>query len=260
MRTRLLVPTLALSLIAAFSDADTHGIRGGSGISLAAPPRSETKPVTEVIHGTSITDPYRWLEDSKSAETRAWIASQMKYTDEYLSQVKVRPEIVKRVTELVRTEVYSVPVERAGSYFFTKRLPDENQASVYVRKGLTGSEVWLVDAAKLSADQNTSVHIDDVSKGGDLLVYGVREGGADEQIVRLLEVNTRKELADVLPRARYSQISLTPDRQGLYYGKFEPAGTMIYFHRLGTPVESDKLVFGKEFNGEKFGAMELIGA
>ena len=82
MRTRLLVPTLALSLIAAFSDADTHAIRGGNGISLAAPPSSETKPVTEVIHGTSITDPYRWLEDSQSAETRAWIASQMKYTEE----------------------------------------------------------------------------------------------------------------------------------------------------------------------------------
>src|ERR1700730_7673920 len=172
MRTRLLDPTLALSLIAAFGDADIHAIRGGSGISLAAPPRSETKPVTEVIHGTSITDPYRWLEDSKSAETRAWIASQMKYTDEYLSQVKMRPEIVKRVTELVRTETYSVPIERAGSYFFTKRLPDENQASVYVRKGLTGSEVRLVDAAKLSADQNTSVQIEFFLLEGVLVVYG----------------------------------------------------------------------------------------
>ena len=259
MKTRLLVPSLALSLIAAFTAADTHVIRGGSGVKLGAPPSTETKPVTEDIHGTSITDPYRWLEDSKSPETRAWIGSQMKYTEEYLAQVKVRPEIVKRVTELVRTETYSVPMERVGSYFFTKRLPDENQASIYVRKGLTGSEVRLVDAAKLSADQNTSVHIDDVSKAGDLLVYGVREGGADEQIVKFLEVSTHRELADVLPRARYTQISLTPDKQGLYYGKLETSGTMIYYHRIGTPVESDKLVFGKEFNGEKFGAMELIG-
>ena len=259
MKTRLLVPSLALSLIAAFTAADTHVIRGGSGIKLAAPPSTEAKPVTEDIHGTSITDPYRWLEDSKSPETRAWIASEMKYTEQYLAQVKVRPEIVKRVTELVRTETYSIPIERAGSYFFTKRLADENQASIYVRKGLTGSDVRLVDAAKLSADQNTSVHIDDVSKAGDLLVYGVREGGADEQIVKFLEVSANRELADVLPRARYSQISLTPDKQGLYYGRLEPSGTMIYYHRLGTPVESDKLVFGKEFNGEKFGTMELIG-
>src|SRR6202040_3179920 len=100
MRTRLLVPSLALSLIVAFGDADTHVIRGGGGINLDAPPSSEMKPVTEIIHGTSITDPYRWLEDSQSPETRAWIASQMKYAEEYLSQVKVRPEIVKRVTEL----------------------------------------------------------------------------------------------------------------------------------------------------------------
>ena len=260
MKTRLLVLSLALPLIVAFTAADTHVMRGGSGINLAAPPRSETKPVTEDIHGTSITDPYRWLEDSKSPETRTWIASQMKYTEEYLSQVQVRPEIVKRVTELVRTETYSVPIEREGSYFFTKRLPDENQASIYARKGLAGREVRLVDAAKLSADQNTSVHIDDVSKGGDLLVYGVREGGADEQVVRLLHVNNKRELTDVLPRARYSQISLSPDKQGLYYGKLEPSGTMIYYHRLGTPVESDPVVFGKEFNGEKFGTMELIGA
>jgi prolyl oligopeptidase len=260
MQTHLWVACLALLLTMAFTAADTDVIRGGNGIELAAPPKTEAKPVTENIHGTSITDPYRWLEDDHSPETRAWIASQMKYTEEYLSQVKVRAEIERRVAELVRTETYSVPIERQSSYFFMKRLPDENQASIYVRKALTGIDVRLVDAAELSADQNTSVHINDVSKAGDLLVYGVREGGADEQSVRLLDVRAKKELPDVLPRARYNQISLTPDKQGLYYSKLEPAGTIVYFHRLGTPVESDRVVFGKEFNSEKFGPMELIGA
>lgn len=240
--------------------ASETGIRGGNGVTLPAPPATEAKPVTDNVNGTSITDPYRWLEDGKSPETRAWIASQMKYTDEYLAQVKIRPEIAKRVKELVRVESFSIPVERQGTYFFNKRLPDENQASIYMRKGLHGSEERLVDATKLSADQNSSVHIADISKTGDLLAYAVREGGADEQIVHLLDLNKKQDLPDVLPRARYSQISIAPDKRGLYYGRLDPSGSLIYYHKLGTPAESDQLIFGKEFNGEKFGQMQLIGA
>ena len=240
--------------------ADVPAIRGGNGVTLPTPPPAEVKPVTDDVHGTAITDPYRWLEDGKSPETRAWIDSQINYTNEYLSQIKIRPEIAKRLTELIRVESYSIPVERQGKYFFTRRLPDENQASIYLRMGLHGSDERLIDATKLSADQNTSVHIDDVSRAGDLLVYGVREGGADEQTVHFMEMGKRQDLPDVLPRARYGSLSLAPDRQGLYYSKLETSGTSVYYHRLGTPVDSDVLIFGKEFNGEKLGQMQLIGA
>ncbi len=260
MQSRVAISAIALSALLGITASDTRLIRGGNGVTLPLPPGTEAKPVTDVVNGTPITDPYRWLEDGKSSETRAWIASQMKYTEEYVSQVKIRPEIAKRVKELVRVESFSIPVERQGSYFFNKRLPDENQASIYVRKGLHGSEERLVDAAKLSADQNTSVHIADISKAGDLLAYTVREGGADEQIVRLLDVNKNQDLPDVLPRARYSQINIAPDKRGLYYGRLDPSGSVIYYHRLGTPSDSDQVIFGKEFNGEKFGQMELIGA
>jgi prolyl oligopeptidase len=260
MDFRVAIAAVALSALLGMTALDTGPIRGRNGVTLPVPPATEAKPVTDSVNGTSITDPYRWLEDGQSPETRAWIASQMKYTEEYLSQVKIRPEIAKRVKELVRVESFSIPVERQGNYFFSKRLPDENQASLYLRKGLHGSEERLVDATKLSADQNTSVHIADLSKAGDLLAYAVREGGADEQIVRLLDVNKNQELPDVLPRARYSQISIAPDKRGLYYGRLDPSGSLIYYHRLGTPAESDQLIFGKEFNGEKFGQMELIGA
>jgi prolyl oligopeptidase len=248
------------SLVMTATAADTPAIRGGNGITLPPPPPTEAKPVTDTVNGAALTDPYRWLEDGQSPETRSWINSQIKYTDDYLSQVKIRPQIAKGLTDLIRVESYSIPVERRGSYFFTKRLPDENQASIYLRKGLHGTDERLIDATKLSADQNTSVHIDDISKAGDLLVYGVREGGADEQTVRLMDVNQRQDLPDVLPKARYDGINLSPDKQGLYYGKFEPNGTVVYYHKLGTPVGSDQLIFGKEFHGEKFGQMELIGA
>jgi prolyl oligopeptidase len=240
----------------AANESDT--VRGGNGVSLPPPPPTKAEPVTETVHGTEVTDPYRWLEDSKSPATRAWLETQMKYTEDYLAQVKVRPEIVKRLTELVRVESYSIPVERANLYFFKKRLPEENQGSIYVRRGLKGNDEKLVDAGRLSADQNTSINLADISKDGKLLVYEIREGGADEQSLHLLEVSTKKELNDVLPPARYAGVSLSPDQQGLYYGKFSPTGSEVFYHKLGTPVSSDTMIFGKSFAGETLGPMDLI--
>ena len=235
-------------------------IEGGNGVTLPPPPPTEAKPVSETINGVTITDPYRWLEDPQSPATREWINTQIKYTDQYLQQVKIRPEIAKRLTELVRVETYSIPFEAEGRYFFTKRLPEENQASIYMRKGITGADERLIDATKLSADQQTNVSIADVSKDGSLLVYAVREGGADEESVHILDVNSGKEAAEVLPRARYFGISLTPDKKAIYYSKFLPNGTEVYLHAMGTPLSADQLIFGGSFNGEKFGAMELISA
>ena len=233
-------------------------IEGGNGVTLPPPPPTEVKPVTEDIHGTTITDPYRWLEDAQSAATREWIAAQMKYTEDYLAQVKIRPEIVKQLNQLMRVETYSIPQEAEGRYFFTKRLPEENQSSIYVRKGLTGTDERLIDATKLSTDQNTNVSIADVSKDGSLLLYEVREGGADEGSIHILDVNSGKEYPDVLPRARYLGISLTPDKKGIYYSKFEGKLTEVYLHRMGAPVFADEPIFGKSFNGETFGPMQLI--
>lgn len=255
-RSQLLFWVLSLVVLAV--GGTTPLILGGNGVTLQPPPPTVAKPVIDSVHGASIADPYRWLEDGKSPETRAWIDTQTKYTDAYLSQVKIRPEIAKRLTALIRVESYSIPRERQGNYFFAKRLPEENQASLYLRKGLRGGDERLVDATRLSPDQNTSVEIADVSKNADLMAYSIREGGADEGTIHLLDVNRKQDLPDVLPRARYGPISISPDRQGVYYGKVESTGSMIYYHRLGTPIADDPLLFGKNFNGETFGPMELI--
>src|ERR1700685_601198 len=254
-----LLAVLLLSLFAFAADKPSE-IKGGNGIILPPPPPTDPKPVTETIHGTTLTDPYRWLEDQKSPETRAWIGEQMKYTHQYLSQVKIRPEIVKELTRLERVESYSIPIERGGNYFFKKRLADENQGSIYVRHGQRGQDDRLVDAMILSTDQNTSVQINDISKDGTLLVYGTRSGGADEEAVHVLEVARKHDLPDTLPSARYSGIQLSPDKQGLYYARFDPAGSLVFYHKLGSPASSDELIFGKSFEGESFGPMELIGA
>ena len=260
MEIRLLFAGLVLALMAVAADVPQREIHGTHGITLPPPPPTEVKPVTDTVAGHTLTDPYRWLEDQNSPQTRAWIDAQMRYTEQYLSQVKVRPEIVKRLTELEHVETVGIPIERNDMYFFNKRLPDENQASIYIRKGLQGSDERLIDAIKLSADQNTSVHINDVSKDASLLVYGVREGGADEQSVHMLNVSDRKELPDVLPRARYQGVNLSPDKQGLYYAKYSSEGTLVYYHRVGTSVDSDQMIFGKEYKGERLGQMQLIAA
>jgi prolyl oligopeptidase len=258
MMIKLCFLAFLLCIASALTAADVPSIRGGNGVVLPPPPPTQVEPVTETVHGVTVSDPYRWLEDSKSPATRAWLETQMKYTEDYLSQVKIRPEVVKRLAELVRVDSYSIPVARGNRYFFKKRLPEENQGSIYVRDGLKGKDERLIDASKLSADQNTSVSVADVSKDGNLLVYEVREGGADEQVVRLLDVKTRTELPDVLPKARYAGINLGPDEKGLYYAKFEPTGSLVFYHQLGTSVSDDKMIFGKSFAGEEFGPMELI--
>jgi prolyl oligopeptidase len=255
---------LFLFAILAFAADVPSEVKGGNGIVLPPPPVTQAEPVTEDIHGTSVTDPYRWLEDAKSPRTRAWIDEQMKYTERYLSQVKIRPEIVNELTKLERVETYSIPIERGGRYFFKKRLPEENQGSLYLRQGLRGKDARLVDATKLSKDQNSSVDIRDVSKDGTLIVYGVRSGGADEESVHLLQIGGRssrnRPLPDSLPSARYSGVQLSPDKKGLYYARFDPTGTLVFYHRLGTPTGKDELIFGKSFGGETLGPMELIGA
>ena len=130
-------------------------------------------------------------------------------------------------------ESYTIPIERGGTYFFKKRLADENQGSIYIRHGLQGQDERLVDATKLSTDQNTSVQIYDVSKDGKLLVYGTRAGGADEEAVHLLDIGTRKELSDSLPSARYSEVSISPDQQGLYYARLDPTGSARLLSQAG---------------------------
>jgi prolyl oligopeptidase len=250
----------ALFAVALYAQNSAQTVRGGNGVTLPPPPSTPMHSVDDEYQGTRIEDPYRWLEDAKSPQTRAWIDIQNKYTQQYLAQLKNRPEIVQQLTELERVDQYSLPAVRGGKYFFEKRLAGENQASIYVREGWKGTDSRLIDATKLSADQNTSVRIDDIAKNGSLLVYGVRQGGADEQSVHVIDVRDRKELPDVLPSARYFSVSLGPEDKGIYYSVFTHQGTNVYFHRFGTAVQSDSKIFGGEYRGEQLGEIDLIEA
>ena len=262
MRQReLFCGILIASLNCVMLQAQSRDIHGANGITLPPPPVAAIHAVIDDYNGTKITDDYRWLEDAKSPETRSWIDAENKYTQEYLSRVKIRPEILKQLTELERVDEYSVPRLRAGKYFFTKRLAQENQASIYVREGWTGADERLVDATKLSADQNTSVEIEDVSRDGSLLIYGVRQGGADEVSIHALKVADRQELPDILPSGRYFSVSVSPGNKGIYYSLLVlHEGTTVWLHTMGTPINRDLKVFGGEYRGVKLGELDFIDA
>jgi len=220
-------------------------------------PPTRREEVRETLHGVEISDPYRWLEDQNSPETRAWIAAQNAITHAYLNQWPGRPSLQKRLTELLKVDAQSMPTEAGGYYFYSRRAADQEQSILYRRKGLEGAEEMLVDPHPMSADKTTNVAFLDVSKDGQLLVYGIRQGGEDELEIHLLDLTTGQHLPDVMPRARYYGVSLTPDKHGFYYATTIEEGPRLRYHTLGTPVTEDRELFGEGYGPEKLAFAEL---
>ena len=235
-----------------------QAVHGREGIILPPPPAVEAIPVADDYFGTKIPDSYRWLEDAKSPETRAFIDAQNAYTGRYLRQAHIREQVVDDLDALQNVSAMGIPIARDNSFFFRKRLAGEQQPSIYVRYGWTGKDERLIDPAKLSRDANTSVVIEDVSRDGSLLAYAVRQGGADETGVHLLNVKTGKTLEDELPAARYESASFAPDGASIYYARNNRQGTLLYQHLLGTRTSMDTLLFGREFRGELLGGNDLF--
>lgn len=246
----------ALALLFAFA-ASAQTIHGHSGITLPPPPVAEAHPVIDNYFGTKIADYYRWLEDAKSPETRAFIDAQNTYTDRYFKQDRERTAAVDSLDALEHVPSWSLPAERAGNFFFMKRLGDEDQASIYMRHGWAGKDQRLIDPAQIDRDPNTSVDIADISHDGSLIAYRVRQGGADETTVRIFDVKTGKTLPDELSKGLYWSVSFTPDTKGLYYTRTNKDGSLVYLHTFGTRNSSDKLIFGHEFHGELLGPLDL---
>ena len=214
---------------------------------IPAPPPTRRSDVVDVMHGVSIHDPYRWLEDQSSPETRSWINAQNTYSRAVLDKLPDRDAIARRLGELMKVDSIQVPMERNGRYFFRRRRADQDLYVIYMRQGASGKDEVLVDPHPMSADHSVSVDIHGVTPDGSLMAYGVRRGGADETEIHLLDVNTRKPLSDVLPPARYFEVSFLPDKSGFYYSLMGKNAPHVRFHKLGTGAAQDVEVFGKNY-------------
>jgi len=221
------------------------------------PPISRQDNVRETLHGVEVVDPYRWLEDQDSSETRTWIDQQNAYTKATLAAVPGRLRLQRRLTELLKIDAMGAPTVRGGRYFFSKRRADQELSVIYVRKGLGGEDEVLLDPHPLSRDHTTSVSLMNVSQDGKLVAYGVREGGKDEVTVRLMDVDSRKDLPDVLPSARYWGVQLKPDKSGFFYTKHTAQGPRVRYHQLGTDPAQDPVLFGEGYGAEKIIGSEL---
>ncbi|HKQ98465.1 MAG TPA: prolyl oligopeptidase family serine peptidase [Candidatus Polarisedimenticolia bacterium] len=241
-------------LVALLSLVAAAGVPADSKLPPAPPTRRDD--VKETLHGVTIVDPYRWLEDQGAPETRDWIDAQNRYAHGLLDALPMRGAIRDRLTDLARRDTQWAPTERAGRLFTQKRRAGDDLPILFVRDGRDGRETVLLDPAPLSPDHTTSVSIEDVSMDGSTLAYGVRTGGEDEAELRLRNTRTLQDLPDRLPRALYRGVSLRPDGRGFYYARQDrSAGIRIRYHAVGTPIEKDIEVFGAGF-----GPSDWVGA
>src|SRR5690348_4517696 len=219
---------------------------------LTPPPYSAVEPVTEIFHGVSVTDPYRWLEDQSSPRTRTWIEEQTLYARAYLDNIPGRDRIRERIREFLAVETYDSLQIAGGRYFFRKRLPDQEQPCIYMREGADGEDQLLIDPTERGTGKFTAVKPIRVSPDGRLLLYEVKEGGERTGTFELLEIETRERLSDLLPRGYLRGFAFASDGKSFYYvhealNAKRPFYRAAYHHVLGTPVSEDREIF---FAGE----------
>ena len=217
------------------------------GIDVPPPPPTEVREVVDTLHGVDVPDPYRWLEDQEAPETRAWIDAQNAYTDTVLGALPGREELRAQTASVLQRDVVGLPNERGGRYFYSKRGADQDLSVIYVRDGLDGEDRVLIDPHPMSPDHSTSVALWDISDDGTRVAYAVREGGVDEVSIRVRDVDTGEDLADVLPAARYGVVTLAADGSGLYYERYGDVTPRVMFHAFGTPMADDVQLFGEGY-------------
>jgi prolyl oligopeptidase len=215
------------------------------------PPPTRTDGVVDEYHRVKIIDPYRWLENQQSPDTRAWIDAEEACTEAALRNFPGRAGIERQLGPLFRLDSVGLPVERKGRYFYAKRRAEQDLFVLYTRPGSHGPEEVLVDPHPLSPDHTTSVYMLDVSQDGETLAYALQIGGQDEATVHFLQTKTKKDLPDVLPSANYFGVSFRPDGRGLYYSRMTANGPRVFYHEFGKPVEEDPLVFGNGYGKDK---------
>ena len=252
--TRLMLFFAAAFLVplsGTLAHAETNGARP------PCPPPTRVDNVKDEYGATTVSDPYRWLEDQNSPETRAWIDAEQHCTEAALSVLPGRAAISSRLHVLKNVDTFQTPIERAGRYFFLKRPAGQDLSLLYMRRSSSGPDELLIDPLPWSPDHSVSLGLEEVSRDARLVFYSRREGGEDETTVHVREVATRRDLPDTLPLAVYFTVAPTPDDRGVYYTRTTSNGPRLFYHSMGTDAAQDRIVFGESLGKDKVLAFEL---
>ena len=219
-------------------------------------PNTKKVDTVDTYFGTQVPDPYRWLEDDRAADTKAWVQEENKVTQNYLAQIPFRDAIKKKLETLWNYEKYSAPFKEGKYTYFYKNDGLQAQSVVWRQVGDTGSPEVFLDPNKFSNDGTTSLQGLDFSKDGSLAAYQLSEGGSDWRKVIVIKTADKVQVGDTLRDVKFSGIAWKGN-EGFYYSSYDKpkegsqlAGITqyhkLYFHQLGTPQSEDKLIFGGE--------------
>src|SRR6266550_3183363 len=233
---------------------------------LSYPPTARGTQVDN-YHGTSIADPYRWLEDVDAPATTAWVEAENKLTDSFLATIPERPAIKNRLTQLWNYARYSAPFKENGLYFYFQNTGLQNQSVLLVQDGRNAAPQVLLDPNTFSTDGTVALSGTEASDDGHYLAYAISTSGSDWQELHVRDVDTGRDLADTVKWVKFSGIAWTHDNKGFFYSRYdEPTSGnkmtnanknhKLYYHRVGQAQSRDELVYDRPdqpdwlFNGD----------
>ncbi|MCC7245907.1 MAG: S9 family peptidase, partial [Saprospiraceae bacterium] len=233
-------------------------------IPVTYPATRKDTTVSDTYFGQKINDPYRWLEDDQSAETKEWVTRQNIVTNGYLSQIPFREQVKSRMEKVINYERFGAPFKEGGKYYYFKNDGLQNQSVLYVQQNLNDQSETVLDPNQFSADGTTSLGELNFSKDGRYLAYTMSKGGSDWRTIVVKDLQTGQMLNDRLEWAKFT--ALAWHGNGFYYTRYptpkkgdELKGAnqfgAVYFHELGTDQSADKLVYSDKAHPDRsFGA------
>lgn len=239
-------PMILLSVVTACTNGDK---KEQTKLSYPATRKVDT---VDNYFGTSIQDPYRWLEDDKSKETEEWVKAENKVTFDYLAQIPFRDKLKERLTKIWNFEKRSVPFKKKNNYFFYKNDGIQNQSVLYVQNGLSGNPRALLDPNTLAADGTASLGGLSISKDGHYLSYIINRAGSDWSEIYVIDIATSKKLKDKIKWVKFSEMAWKDD--GFYYSAYDAPTNgselsnknefhKIFYHHIGDAQIKDKLIY-----------------
>lgn len=230
-------------------------------------PKTRTEGIVDVLHGTSVPDPYRWLEDDQSPEVQKWADDQHGRTRKYLDERPGHGAVRGRLTELASIGRLMAPRITGRRVFYLRREGEQNHALLLMRDGFKASPKVVIDPNRLSRDGTTALDWWHPSRDGSLLAYGLSQSGSEISTLHVRTIDSGKDLPDVIPYTRACDVAWLKDNSGFYYTRYPEPGSVpkgeeayhrrVYFHKLGVDPRNDPLLFGEGRDKEDWPSVSL---